>query len=263
VSVADSDTDVRLRMNGVLRRTALLGVTSVVGGILVGGVGGRIVMRVSALAAGPGMVGRVTENGNRIGEITFGGTLALVIFAGALGGVLASVVVVGSEPWLRWMGPLRGVGMGLVVLAVFGDFTTFDFVVIEPTALNVAMFVGLALVFGLAIQFGFRLLDRRLPRATGQEQVGYLVVDAAGGLALGFNVLFFTSSDFCGCEPALWMGGLILLLLASTAVRYASTVIGAMPSAVRVATPFAGYGSLAVILVVGLGRVVTEIQRLH
>ncbi len=58
----------RLAMNKVFRRVALLGVASVISGVLVGGVLGRIVMRISALAAGPEMVGRLTENGNRIGE---------------------------------------------------------------------------------------------------------------------------------------------------------------------------------------------------
>jgi hypothetical protein len=250
---------VRLGINRMVRHVALLGLASVAAGVLVGGVGGRVVMRVSALAAGEEMRGGLTENGNRIGEITFGGTLALVVFAGALGGILASVVVVASEPWLRWLGRVRGFGFGLVVLAVFGDFTSSDFVVIQPTTLNVSMFLGLALVFGLVVQIGYRSADRRSPKATDQDQVGYLVVCGLGGWALLANVLFFTSPNFCGCEPATWMGIALLVLLASTAIRYASEILDDVPRWSTVTATVTGYGSLGAVFAVGIARVVDEI----
>ena len=94
-----------LAVNEVLRRFTSLGVASFLGGVVVGGIGGRLVMTISAGAAGEDFFGRVTENGNTIGQFTAGGTFTLVVFVGLLGGVAASIVIVGSDPWLR---PARG-----------------------------------------------------------------------------------------------------------------------------------------------------------
>ncbi len=71
-------------MQVLIRQVALLGTASVVAGVLVGGVGGRLVMRLSAIAAGSDAAGLLTENGNTVGEITVGGTVALIVFGGGL-----------------------------------------------------------------------------------------------------------------------------------------------------------------------------------
>ena len=55
-----------------LRETAIIVAGSGIAGVLVGGLGSRVVMRISALAA-PEVRGMVTENGNVVGEITLGG----------------------------------------------------------------------------------------------------------------------------------------------------------------------------------------------
>ena len=94
-----------LAVNAVVRKVAVLGLASPAAGVLVGGVGGWIVMRVSAAIAPPETIGRLTENGNRIGELTIAGTIGLLVFVGLLGGIAGSVVVVRSDPWLRWAGP--------------------------------------------------------------------------------------------------------------------------------------------------------------
>ncbi len=252
----------RPRENRLARHVALLGLATVVSGILIGGVGGRIVMRVSALAAGPEMVGRVTENGNRIGEFTIGGTLILIVFVGALGGVLASVVVVGSEPWLKWMGSARGLGFAVAVLAVYGQFDSIDFLILEPKTLNVAMFLALFVVFGLTITALFWLFDRKLPKAGEHQQPGYLVLDAFGALALFLTIFFFTSPDFCGCEPAYGIGALLLVMTASTGIRYASSVVDILPHWLARGASFTGYASLALILAIGFNRTVDQIQHL-
>lgn len=82
-----------------------------------------------------------------------------------LGGLLASVVVVGSDPWIRWAGPLRGLVIGATVLAVAGapTFESFDFRILEPAQLNVGMFLGLFALFGFAVAGSSRVLDRLMP----------------------------------------------------------------------------------------------------
>jgi hypothetical protein len=245
--------------DAVVRQVALLGSASVLAGLLVGGVGGRLVMRVSALADSEA-AGVVTENGNTVGEITLGGTVALVVFVGGLGGLLASVVIVGAEPWLRWMGPLRGLGFGLAVLAAFGSddpFDSPDFLILDPPLLNVAMFVGLFVAFGLAAAGAYWALDRKLPPAKAELQAGHALVAALGAVPLFMIVLFFTAPGFCGCDPAHGIGLAVLVMVASTVITLVSSVASAaalVPAwLARVAT-VTGYGALAALLALGLNR---------
>src|SRR3954447_22001368 len=79
---------------GVLREIARGGIAGAIAGSAVGGLGGRLVMRAVAMLH-PDSVGAFTENGNRIGDITLGGTVFLLVFGlifGVLGGVLWVVV---------------------------------------------------------------------------------------------------------------------------------------------------------------------------
>ena len=56
-------------------------------------------MRLAALLV-PDSVGAFTENGNRIGDITVGGTLALIVFIGLFFGAVAGSLWVVLRPWL-------------------------------------------------------------------------------------------------------------------------------------------------------------------
>src|SRR5689334_4060691 len=85
--------------NEVLREITRGGVAALVAGVLVAGVGGRLVMRLAALLV-PEAAGRFTENGNRIGDITLGGTFALILFIGLFVGVVGGTVWVTMRPWL-------------------------------------------------------------------------------------------------------------------------------------------------------------------
>ena len=58
----------------------------------------RIVMRLDALLL-PDTVGAFTSNGNRIGDITLGGTLALVL-GGLFAGLQAGTIWVAISPWI-------------------------------------------------------------------------------------------------------------------------------------------------------------------
>ena len=222
-------------------------------------------MRISAVAAGPEMVGRLTENGNRIGEFTVSGTLILIVFVGGFSGVAGSVVVVGSDPWLKWSGPLQGVGFGLVALAAAGTLSPFksvDFLILDPPALNVAMFVGLHFAFGLIVSGLYWLLDRKLPPPEEHEQVGYLIVTSLGTVALLLVIALFTVSSFCGCEPDYGFLAIILVMVASTGVRHASSFLKGIPLWVTRTATITGYSSLALLLVIGLSATTGQIQKI-
>lgn len=72
-----------LQVASLLRAVGVGTLAAVASGVIVGGVGSRVAMRISALTTGPLCPGMVTENGNRCGEITLGGTLGLVLLGGA------------------------------------------------------------------------------------------------------------------------------------------------------------------------------------
>lgn len=202
---------------------------------------------------------------NRVGEFTISGTIILIIFVGGFSGVAGSVIVVGSDPWLRWMGPLQGLGFGLVALAVSGDgspFDSIDFLILEPRALNVAMFVGLHIAFGFVVAGVYRLADRTLPPAADQEQVGYLIVTALGSIGLLLVIALFTVPNFCGCDPDYGFLALILGVVASTAIRHASMFVTAIPAWVRRTATIIGYSSLAVLVALGLRATIHEIQQI-
>lgn len=61
----------------LVRHAAVAGVAGVISGVIVGGLGGRLVMRFSTIAGPDRLTGIPTSNGNVIGDITVGGTLEL------------------------------------------------------------------------------------------------------------------------------------------------------------------------------------------
>lgn len=131
------------------------GVSGVVVGAIVAGLGSRIAMRISAIAAGPDMLGRLTENGNRVGDITVAGTAGLILFAGVLPGIASAVLYVALRPWLSIFGPWRGGAFGLVGFGLIGwsviDPQNSDFRRFGPPLLNVALFAVLFPLYGAAL----------------------------------------------------------------------------------------------------------------
>ena len=82
----------------LVRHIALVGVAGLVTGFVVAGAGGRLLMRVAAIAGPDRAIGRLTESGFRVGEITLGGTLELVIFVGLFAGGIGAVIYLVTEP---------------------------------------------------------------------------------------------------------------------------------------------------------------------
>jgi hypothetical protein len=62
--------------------------SGVVAGILAAGAGGRLVMRLLAVTAGPDAQGRITEADEIVGRISTDGTLGFVIFTGLFVGLV-------------------------------------------------------------------------------------------------------------------------------------------------------------------------------
>ena len=189
------------RTGEVLRDIARGGIAGVVAGIVVGGPGGRLVMRIAALLH-PDAVGALTENGNRIGEITPGGTLGLVLF-GLIACAMAGAVWVVVSPWVPGHAGVRAlltagiaIATGTPVLIIGGNP---DFVILGHDPRVVALLLGLVGLIGLSIALLDSWLDGRLPRAvTGRRGPAavYTIVTLMGAvLVLPFVLLGFLTSD--------------------------------------------------------------------
>jgi hypothetical protein len=181
-----------------LRETALLVVACGVAGALVGGLGSRLAMRLSALAATEAR-GALTENGNVVGDITLAGTVSLMLFAGVGSAIIGAGSFTLLRPWLPSGTVARGLVFGGFLLALFGasvvDPANADFVLLGDRALNVALFSGLFLAFGLVASGALAFLDARLapaptmsPKEWTLSVLGALpVIPGILGMVLGFS----------------------------------------------------------------------------
>jgi hypothetical protein len=218
---------------------------------LVGGVLGRVVMRISGFTAGPAMVGAHTENGNVVGDITVAGTIALIMFVGLPSGLLGGLLYALLEPWLRRLRPWHGLAYGVALLATAGstflDPVNFDFRRFGVTLLNVAMFAALFVLFGVATAW---LFDKLRVLRAGTTAVAR-TVDILAWLALllaGLLALLFLGGG-AGLEPILAIV-IVAVLLVPAIVRWRG-----LPSAI-------GYASLIVVLLLGAARTLTGVLQL-
>jgi hypothetical protein len=125
-------------------------------GVLIIGAGGRLAMRLLAITAGDDAQGAVTEAGEVVGEITFGGTLGFFVFVGLFGGALSALIYVVLQRWLPH-GPYRGLLYGATLLVVLGArieplrTNNEDFDLVGPSWVSIVTFALLALAQGAAV----------------------------------------------------------------------------------------------------------------
>jgi len=220
---AESERELRpLEVEPLMRALAVGTLSGFVAGLITGGVGSRIAMRIIAITAGDADQGAITDAEATVGEITAGGTVFLVFVgggAGALGGLLYLAV----RHWLADAGRWRGLVFGLILLAAFGsaiiEADNPDFDRFGHRTPNIAMFASLFIIFGLLVAPLFERIERGLPRAS-------LRPSGLGALAAyGFGLLLLL--------PALGSVGflaqqktLLLLLYALLAMPLGAYVLG-------------------------------------
>ena len=156
-------------LDEVTRDIARGGVAGLIVGVLVGGIGGRLFMRVAALLH-PDAFGMFTQNGNRIGDITADGTLALVVFIGLFAGVGIGVVWVTVQPWIPGAGWVKAL-LTMPVAVAIGSFGLLegpnpDFGILRFDPAIVGLIIAFTAIIGLSVALVDAWLDRRLPHAT-------------------------------------------------------------------------------------------------
>ena len=179
------------------RHVGAASLAGIVAGILVAGVLGRIAMRVSGFLSRPDLIGIQTANGNRVGDITFSGTLALALFVGIPAGIAGAALFASAEPWLRKFRPWQGVVFGLIVLLaagfIFIDPANVDFQRFGSALINVAMFAALFVAFGALTAWLFDRIRHAIEGNGTSARVLEVVAFVAALAVTTVSVLVFTS----------------------------------------------------------------------
>ena len=248
-------------MPEILRDISIGGIASLVSGIVVLGLGGRLVMFLSRLLH-PEAIGRFTENGNVVGFFTVEGTVGLLLFGGVAGGLIAATVWVVMRPWIPQN--LATVGLGAVCIGAFqlvaSDNRDFD--VLEGPALDLALLLALVFGFGAFLWTFDRFLDKKLPRGdrTGPV-VAYGVVTAVGltFAPLGLFLQFMPGFDERAYSP-IWTGVFVTGTALVTIWWWVDRVRGRTePMAVQRRL---GSGLAAAAALAGLSHLILEINRI-
>lgn len=154
----------RARAQELLAPVGVAALAGSVAGLLVGGIGGRIAMRVAGAMSDPSLVGAArTANGNIVGDITFGGSFFLLI-AGLVEGLAFGLIFALVRPWLRPLGRWAGLAFGCALLAALGEVVlepfNIDFRKFGVAPVNVALFALLFLFFGVVLDFIVTRIER-------------------------------------------------------------------------------------------------------
>jgi hypothetical protein len=250
-----------MRIPEFLREVAAGSLAGIAVGIIVGGLGSRLVMRLSAVAAGSVMQGVTTSNGNRVGEITVAGTIGLVIFAGVFAGIFGGLLYASLRSWLAPSGRWRGLVYGLGLLGLAGslvlDAANSDFIILQPPLLNVAMFAALFVIFGIALVPVFDRTLRALEDGSLISSALALPGIVIAALFVGLSIVAGVSALASGPTTAEFIS---LLMVAVVVVGVAMRALGH-----RVASPpwrLATYAFLVAALLVGAAYTYGSVVRI-
>jgi hypothetical protein len=211
-----------------LRTLAVATTAGVVAGVLVAGLGGRLVMRILGATSGDTAQGKVTEADEVVGEITAGGTIGIVIFVGLFGGLLTALGFVLVRRWLPTTAGSAGLVAGILLLGTIGvgdamSPDNVDFAILRPTWLAVTLIVVVALLFGVTftalaarLDAGMPTMDRRLSS----------IASHASLVVLSFPPLVVAAAAYVAGRAAL-RGRLTPLIANPTARRAGRVVVGA------------------------------------
>ncbi|MGH2679958.1 MAG: hypothetical protein ACRDG8_05665 [Actinomycetota bacterium] len=227
-----------------LRETAIVVVGCGIAGILVGGIGSRLAMRLAAIAA-PEARGMVTENGNVVGDITVGGTFGLLVIAGVGSAIVGAAAALVLRPWLPRRTVARGLVFGGFLLPLGGgvvvDAGNADFSILGDDLLNVTVLSMLFVAFGLVAAGTIGILEGRVPPAAALTPRRWgLSMLCALAVVPGFALLLTQLAP----ERA-------LLLVGAWAGMHAGTAL-ARSERTRAAGLTRGLATAAMLLAVGL-----------
>jgi hypothetical protein len=137
-------------------------------GLLAAGAGGRLVMRLLTVTAGPTAQGRVTEADQIVGRISVDGTLGFVVFTGLFVGLVTGPLYLLVRRWLP-AGRANGLVYGALLLVVAGTRIeplrpgNPDFDLVGPGWVSVAAFTALVVFQGVLVAALAGRVSRAVP----------------------------------------------------------------------------------------------------
>jgi hypothetical protein len=132
-----------------VRRLAAITVAGAALGVVVGGVGGRLAMRLLA-GVNPSATGLRSDDGFTIGQFTLSGTAGLLFvgwFLGMIGAACYALLrglLIGPS-WFRVLS--ISAGPGVVMASQLVHATGVDFILLDPLWLTVGLFVAIPTLF--------------------------------------------------------------------------------------------------------------------
>ncbi len=161
-------------------------------GIVWGGLGGRVAMRILVLTSDARVRGLTSDDGFEIGQFS-ASTIVLLVFTTILGALAGFVygllrMLLRGPTWLVALGVAVAVAAGGGALVVNAD--GIDFRVLEPLWLAVGLFLLIPAAWGVTVVLGTEWLLRRpgllheLRRPQVDERYGGAIGAAAGWLVL-------------------------------------------------------------------------------
>jgi hypothetical protein len=193
-------------------RAVVVGIVGgIIAGVLVAGLGGRLMMRVLAATSGDSAQGLVTEAEETVGEVTLAGSAGFVLFNGIFFGMIGGIGYLLMRRWLPsrpWLGGLI-YGVALLGLAPFDalDPDKSDFTILGPTWLAVLLVACLFPFYGMTAASVIERLDRTWPTISARPRtilayspllLALLASPIAVGtlLAVGIVILLHARSGF-------------------------------------------------------------------
>jgi hypothetical protein len=137
-------------------------------GLLAAGAGGRLVMRLLAVTAGPDAQGRVTEADQIVGRISVDGTLGFIVFTGLFFGLATGGFYLLIHRWLP-AGRAGGLVYGALLLILGGTRLeplrpgNPDFDLVGPGWVAVAAFTALVVFHGVLVAALAGRVSRAVP----------------------------------------------------------------------------------------------------
>jgi hypothetical protein len=142
--------------------------SGVAAGLLAAGAGGRLVMRLLAVTAGPEAQGHLTEADQVVGRVSVDGTLGFVVFTGLFVGLASGVLYLLVRRWLPG-GRAGGLAYGVLLLVVAATRldplrpANPDFDLVGPGWASVAAFASLVVFHGLLVAALAGRVSRAVP----------------------------------------------------------------------------------------------------
>ena len=252
----------------LVRHAAVAGIAGVISGVIVGGLGGRVVMRLSAIAGPDRLTGIPTSNGNRIGDITVGGTLELVILVGIFSGAFGAIAYLITEPWLEWAGRWHGLVFGVALLLMASTVViepeNTDFAILSNQELNIGLFSALFIGFGLLMGWLHGALDARLPQVgQGKALPLYGILVTLGALFLiVFVAQFFDEGETNESDLTPVIGGFVVAMGMATLALWLLPIADRLNLRWMPLLRLTGYTMLGGMAITGAFRLINDVREI-